>query len=284
MTDRTPPLALPPLALPPLPLPAPALSAPAEAPSDPGTADAAADDPLGFVPVVPRHAMHNGWTAERQRGFIQALADTGSVQAACDAVGMRTGGAYRLRRQPGAEGFRAAWAAALDHGVQRVEDVAMDRALNGVEQPVYSYGKLIGTRTVHNDRLLMFMLRNRSGDRFGGDAGPRGNLNMGRLNDLKAEWRREWKEEQARDAEAARVKILAELDLIAERLGYDDDGEPAVPRVVAERDFYRSLDPRHQDPDWVPPWEEGRDDEPEEDAEPEPEPEPGRREPSVRRL
>ena len=30
--------------------------------------------------------------------------------------------------------------------MRRIEDVAMDRAMHGVETPVYSYGKLVGTR------------------------------------------------------------------------------------------------------------------------------------------
>jgi hypothetical protein len=77
-----------------------------------------------FVPV-PRHCdRHDGWTEDRQRRFIAALADTGSVHAACKAVNMSQAGAYHLRRQPGAESFRAAWAAAIDLGVQRIEDVA----------------------------------------------------------------------------------------------------------------------------------------------------------------
>ena len=121
---------------------------------------------LAFTPVPRRGSRHDGWTHARQRAFIEALADTGSVHAACKAVDMSQPGAYYLRRQPGAESFAAAWQAALDLGVQRIEDTAMDRALNGVEEPLYSYGKLIGSRTRYNDRLLMFMLRNRAPDRF----------------------------------------------------------------------------------------------------------------------
>ena len=37
---------------------------------------------------------------------------------------MSQAGAYHLRRQPGAQSFRAAWQAAIDLGVQRIEDVA----------------------------------------------------------------------------------------------------------------------------------------------------------------
>jgi len=77
-----------------------------------------------FTPVPRRSQRHDGWTPERQRGFIEALADTGSVEAACRAVDMSNVGAYYLRRQPDAEQFRAAWEAALALGVQKIEDVA----------------------------------------------------------------------------------------------------------------------------------------------------------------
>ncbi|MEL7320310.1 MAG: hypothetical protein AAFN04_16930, partial [Pseudomonadota bacterium] len=59
-----------------------------------------------FTPVLRQTNRHDGWTEERQRAFIEALADTGSVHAACRAVDMSQGGAYYLRRQPGAESFR----------------------------------------------------------------------------------------------------------------------------------------------------------------------------------
>jgi hypothetical protein len=143
-----------------------------------------------FTPVPRQGNRHDGWTPERQRAFIEALADTGSVAAACKAVDMSTVGAYHLRRQPGAEPFRAAWQAALHLGVSRIEDVAMDRALNGVEEPLYSYGKLVGTRTRYNDRLLMFILRNRAPERFAAGGGPRGlnAISQMQLDRLKKDW------------------------------------------------------------------------------------------------
>ena len=156
-----------------------------------------------FTPVPRQTNRHDGWTDDRQRRFIEALADTGSVEAACRAVNMSTVGAYHLRRQKGAESFRKAWAAALDLGVQRIEDVAMDRALNGVEVPVYSYGQLIGSRTAYNDRLLMFMLRNRAPERFteGRAKGPDAIGKMD-LDRLKKQWRKEWEAERAAAATA----------------------------------------------------------------------------------
>jgi hypothetical protein len=116
--------------------------------------------PLPDFDAVPRrNARHDGWTPERQRAFIEALADTGSVSRACGQVNMTTVGAYYLRRQPGAEGFRRAWEAALDFGVARMKDIAFERAVEGTLVPVITGGKLIGYRRIYNDRLLMFCLR-----------------------------------------------------------------------------------------------------------------------------
>lgn len=118
-----------------------------------------------FDPVPRKCQRHDGWTPERQRAFIGALADTGSVKRAAMHVNMSEVGAYLLRRQPGAEGFRRAWECALDFGVQRLKDEAFERALNGQLSPVFVGGKLKGFRRVKNDRLLMFCLRmNMRGD------------------------------------------------------------------------------------------------------------------------
>jgi hypothetical protein len=177
-----------------------------------------AKTPRGTLPAftpVPRHYQrHDGWTPERQRGFIEALADLGSIRAAANTVNMTPESAYQLRRHPEAGEFRKAWEAALACGVQRIEDVAMERALHGVELPVYSYGKLVGTRISYNDRLLMFMLRNRARKRFTGGGGARGlnAVDAGRLKRLKAEWRKEWEEEQA-----ANSKSPAEVQASIER-------------------------------------------------------------------
>lgn len=104
---------------------------------------------------------HDGWTLVRQRIFIEALYETGSVEAAAEAADMSASSAYRLRRRPGGEAFRIAWDNAVYASFERLSDVAMDRALNGVEVPVVAKGEIIGHRTVHNDRLLMFLLRHR---------------------------------------------------------------------------------------------------------------------------
>ena len=119
-----------------------------------------------FEPV-PRKHRHDGWTPERQRAFIHALADTGSVSRAARHVNMSPEGAYYLRRQPGSEQFRRAWEAALDFGVQRLKDIAYERAIDGQLSPVFVAGKLKGFRRIRNDRLLMFCLRMNARDEHG---------------------------------------------------------------------------------------------------------------------
>lgn len=76
--------------------------------------------PLPDFAPVPRKYRHDGWTPERQKAFIEALADTGSVSRAAAMVNMSSEGAYALRRHQDAEGFRRAWEAALDYGVARM--------------------------------------------------------------------------------------------------------------------------------------------------------------------
>ena len=72
--------------------------------------------PIRFTPV-PLKARHDGWTAERQRRFIDVLAATKSLTKACAAAGMSRTSAYALRGRPDALHFRLAWNAALKSGV-----------------------------------------------------------------------------------------------------------------------------------------------------------------------
>jgi hypothetical protein len=119
-----------------------------------------------FTPV-PRRYRHDGWTPERQKAFIEALADTGCVTRAAAQVNIAQTNAYELRRAPGAEGFRRAWDAALDFGLLRLKDIAFERAIEGQLVPVFVGGKLMGFRRKRNDALLMFCLRHYGQDSNG---------------------------------------------------------------------------------------------------------------------
>lgn len=131
------------------------------------------DDPLlGFTPYLHKAPRRNSITPDRQRAFIAMLAATGIVTQAARSIGASLEALYKLRNQPGAEGFAAAWELAIDRGIARLEDCALERAIQGEERPIVSAGKLLGTWRRHDTGLLIFLLRQRRARRFGSGAGP----------------------------------------------------------------------------------------------------------------
>jgi hypothetical protein len=174
-----------------------------------------------FAPVSLR-ARHDGWTAQRQRHFIEALASTGCVAEAARAAQMSLEACYKLRRHPNAHEFRRAWEQALDLACELLEDVAITRAIEGTEQPVYHFGAVVGTRRVYNDRLIMFLLRNRRAARFAADSVRNADeMIRTRLEKLKAEWRAEWeaegRAERSESSEATVLSINKKLELMRQR-------------------------------------------------------------------
>ena len=117
-------------------------------------------EPLDFIPVPrdPRGARSDGWTAVRQREFIEMLAATGSVRAACRGVGLRPDGVYRLRHRTGADSFRAAWDAAVERGTSQVRDILIDHSVNGVPESVWWAGKKVGERRKFNHNTMRWIL------------------------------------------------------------------------------------------------------------------------------
>lgn len=109
------------------------------------------------VPLMQYHA--NGWIPSRQKAFIEKLAETGSVRQSAAAVNMSRVSCYALKNHPQGGEFARAWAATLDMGVERLKDIAFERAVEGQLEPVWQAGKLVGHKRVYSDRLLMFLLR-----------------------------------------------------------------------------------------------------------------------------
>lgn len=101
-----------------------------------------ARSPLSDFTPVPRKYRHDGWPPERQRAFIAALADTGSVSRVAARVNMAQTNCHTLRRAPGAESFRRPWEAAPDLGVAGLKDIVFERAIDDYLVPVFVAGKL----------------------------------------------------------------------------------------------------------------------------------------------
>lgn len=141
--------------------------------------DADADDADGALPdrydpadyrwvPVRRVPRFDGWTEEKQRRFIETLADTGLVGAAAKAVGMSRQSAYQLRRAGHGAAFARAWDAARHHAGALIEDIAFERAIEGVEHEVYNdCGEVIGAKLVHDSRLLRYLLSHLKPERYG---------------------------------------------------------------------------------------------------------------------
>lgn len=109
---------------------------------------------------VPLRYRHDGWTPEKQRAFIEHLADTLCPETAAAMVGMSVRTAYELRRRAGAEGFAAAWDAALLRGIgERGRSRLVDQVVNGRRVKRFYHGELIAEERVYSERLLLALIQ-----------------------------------------------------------------------------------------------------------------------------
>ncbi|MCB2089062.1 MAG: hypothetical protein R3E18_10825 [Sphingomonadaceae bacterium] len=106
------------------------------------------------TPITPARR----WTKARQVEFLQVLASSHNVAEAARAVGMSRQSAYRLRNRLRDEPFGMAWEAAFRRQFSALAEVALDRALNGVEVPHYYKGELVGTHRQFDERLTVALL------------------------------------------------------------------------------------------------------------------------------
>lgn len=123
--------------------------------------------PPTFDPAPTRNRLA-GWTADRQRSFIDMLSLTGSVGEASAAAGVSSRSAYRLRNRAGADGFARAWDIAQQMSATRLTALAFDRAINGRVERFYKDGELVMERRLPSDRLLTWLLTHFDPVRFGG--------------------------------------------------------------------------------------------------------------------
>ena len=114
---------------------------------------------IADVPYVP---PEDRWTKRKMAEFLRVLAATQQVKAAAKAVGMSRQSAYKLRNRLKGEPFDVAWEAAFQHGYDALHQAALERALHGVEEPVFHGGEQIGTRRRYDERLTVFLLARRN--------------------------------------------------------------------------------------------------------------------------
>lgn len=120
--------------------------------------------PFDPVPVQPRR---DGWTAAKQRRFIEVLAETGIVRIAAAAVGMSEASAHRLARRPDAAAFCHAWDAALRMAARPAAAKLYEYALDGMTETVWRDGEIVYRRRRPSEKALIFLLSHLDPVRYG---------------------------------------------------------------------------------------------------------------------
>lgn len=106
----------------------------------------------------PRTERTDGWTAERERDFLSAIAEGHRVEAACRIVGMSHQSAYAFRRRAAGATFALGWQAASLLARNKIADVLVARALDGqVDTYTRADGETI-TRHRYDNRLATTIL------------------------------------------------------------------------------------------------------------------------------
>src|SRR5438309_640613 len=190
---------------------------------EPTATDLAPLPPIDFTPA-PTRKRHAGWTAEKQRKFIDRLALTGSAGQASAAAGVASSSAYRLRNKAGADSFAAAWDAALKLAATRGVAIAWDRGLNGRVERYYKNGELVMERRIPSDYLLTWLLSRLDPLTFGSPAAKAHALASG---DPREKARLELPALLASFDDVPEEECPCEpIDYLDERLGETASGEP----------------------------------------------------------
>lgn len=104
-------------------------------------------------------------TARRETAVLDALSEGASLKAAAVAAGVRP--VTLATWQASDASFAAAIAIATEAGADALEDEALRRAVDGVNEPVFYRGERIGTARKYSGTLLMFLLKSRRPEIYG---------------------------------------------------------------------------------------------------------------------
>ena len=103
-------------------------------------------------------------TQEQRARFLEKLADTRNVTFAAREAGIARRAALSLRARD--QDFAADWQDAEEAASDLLEHEARERAMKGVEEPVYYHGKEVGTVRRHSETLLLMFLRAERPEKF----------------------------------------------------------------------------------------------------------------------
>lgn len=110
---------------------------------------------------APTRARARNWKPV----FLRALRSERSVVAACERAGIDRAAVYRHRQTDAV--FAEQWAAVDTSITDDLEQEAIRRAVDGVAEPVYWQGEIVGLTRKYSDSLLQFLLRGRRREVYG---------------------------------------------------------------------------------------------------------------------
>lgn len=111
---------------------------------------------------APQPAQLRRWprvTRKQRQEFLSCLCAGWSVSHAAERTGRHRSVLYRLRDADA--DFAQLWDEALAAGTEALIDEARRRAVEGVAEPVYQRGELVGQVQRYSDNLLMFLIKQR---------------------------------------------------------------------------------------------------------------------------
>ncbi len=99
-----------------------------------------------------------------QRKFLAAYSEMGNITRATEEADISRQTHYNWMSQDPeyAEAFKKAERLAAD----KLEEEARRRAVEGIEEPVYQGGELVGSKMKYSDTLLIFLLKGNKPDKF----------------------------------------------------------------------------------------------------------------------
>jgi hypothetical protein len=184
-------------------------------PASPFNPQAAAGPDLGEAEPDDASSTHrhDGFTPKRRRKFLKALRRTGCVRDACRKAKISDTAAYKLRRRD--PDFAALWATALDKAGSDIELLAWQRGVDGIEEEVIAYGKVVGTRRKRDANLFRMLLQASNPAKYGGQGfGSRKELEKKIRKEIEAE---QQAQDQAPDIGEVRERIFQRIQRLQER-------------------------------------------------------------------
>jgi hypothetical protein len=115
-------------------------------------------------------------TPKRRKIFLENLAKGVSVTGSAIAAGLARASVYEWRDDD--PEFAEEWDDAVEQGTDLLEDEVRRRSTQGVDEPVFYKGVIVGHVRKYSDQMAMFLLKGRRAEIFRDVAKPEADQNL----------------------------------------------------------------------------------------------------------